>query len=62
MKAPFRTARLQDEDVSVDFARATTPSDRVAVVVTEPLTVDEDWTAFEHGELKVFVDGAALAV
>ena len=59
-QAPFRSARLQDEDVSVNFAQATTPSDRVAVIVTEPLTLDETWTAFEPGELKVFVDGAAL--
>ena len=60
-QAPFRSARLQDEDVSVNFAEATTPSDRVAVVVTEPLTLDETWAAFEPGELKVFVDGAPVA-
>jgi glutamine amidotransferase len=60
-KAPFRTAHLQDEDVSMDFAAATTPTDRVAVIVTEPLTRDEPWTAFAPGELKVFVDGDALA-
>ncbi|MEO7151585.1 MAG: class II glutamine amidotransferase [Burkholderiaceae bacterium] len=61
-QAPFRTARLEDEDVSVNFADATTPSDRVAVIVTEPLTRDEAWTPFAAGQLKVFVDGAALAV
>lgn len=55
---PFRAARLQDEDMSVDFAQLTTPSDRVAVVVTEPLTADEPWVALQPGELKVFVDGA----
>ena len=60
-QAPFRSARLQDEDVSVNFAEATTPSDRVAVVVTEPLTLDETWAAFGPGELKVFVDGAPVA-
>ena len=55
---PFRTATLQDEDMTVDFARHTRPSDRVAVIVTEPLTQDETWTPFEAGELRVFVDGA----
>src|SRR5688500_8613607 len=35
---PFARASLQDEDVTVDFAEHTSPSDRVAVVVTEPLT------------------------
>ncbi|HEX3141808.1 MAG TPA: class II glutamine amidotransferase, partial [Rhizobacter sp.] len=36
------------------------PSDRVAVVVTQPLTTDEAWVAFAPGELKVFVDGQPL--
>ena len=59
---PFRAARLQDEDMSVDFSQLTTPSDRVAVVVTEPLTADEPWIALQPGELKVFADGAPAAV
>jgi glutamine amidotransferase len=28
--------------------------------VTAPLTVNETWTPFQPGELKVFVDGQAL--
>ena len=59
---PFRRASLQDEDVTVDFAEHTSARDRVAVIVTEPLTKDEAWTAFAPGELRVFVDGAPLAV
>jgi predicted glutamine amidotransferase len=31
---PFAHAQLADEDLSVDFASQTTPTDRVAVVVT----------------------------
>ena len=54
---PFRRARLQDDDLSVNFADLTAPTDRVAVVATEPLTTDEAWLAFAPGELKVFVDG-----
>ena len=54
---PFRTAHLQDDDMSVDFAQVAQPSDRVAVVVTQPLTANEAWSAFAPGELKVFVDG-----
>jgi predicted glutamine amidotransferase len=57
---PFRRASLQDEDVTVDFAEVTSPRDRVAVVVTEPLTHDEIWTAFAPGEIRVFVDGAPV--
>jgi len=54
---PFRRAQLQDEDLSVDFSQLAGPEDRVAVIATEPLTAGEPWTAFEPGELKVFVDG-----
>ena len=59
---PFHEARLQDGDISVDFSQLTTPSDKVAVIVTEPLTRDEPWVAFAPGELKVFVAGEPLAV
>ncbi len=55
---PFRSARLADDDLSVDFAQQTQPSDRVAVIVTEPLTADEAWNDFAPGELRAFVDGA----
>ena len=58
---PFGHAQLQDEDFSVDFAAHTTSHDRVAVIATEPLTLDEQWVAFQPGELKVFQDGALLA-
>jgi len=56
-KHPFLTAELADEDLSIDFAEHTTPEDRVAVVVTAPLTRNENWTAFAPQELAVFVDG-----
>jgi predicted glutamine amidotransferase len=59
-KFPFAHATLRDEDVSVNFADHTRPTDRVAVVVTAPLTTNEAWTAFAPGELKVF-EGGALA-
>jgi predicted glutamine amidotransferase len=55
---PFVTACLSDEDLSVDFSQVTTPRDRVAIIVTEPLTTNEQWIDFAPGELKVFVDGA----
>jgi glutamine amidotransferase len=57
---PFRAARLADEDLSVDFSAVTTPRDRVAVIVTEPLTTDERWTPLAPGELAVFQDGARI--
>jgi len=35
----------------------TTPNDRVAIIVTEPLTTNETWLAFNSGELKLFAEG-----
>ncbi|MBS0308548.1 MAG: class II glutamine amidotransferase [Proteobacteria bacterium] len=55
---PFTQAKLSDDDVSVDFSEVTTPRDRVAIIVTEPLTNNETWTAFQSGEFKVFIEGA----
>ena len=54
---PFCAATLADEDLSVDFAAMTQPSDRIAVIATEPLTKGERWIAMAPGELQVFVDG-----
>ena len=54
---PFQPATLKDCDWTVDFAQVNQPGDRAAVIVTTPLTSNETWTAFQPGELKVFVDG-----
>jgi predicted glutamine amidotransferase len=59
---PFSAAHLADEDLSVDFAALTQPTDRVAVIAPEPLTRGEVWTAFAPGELRVFVGGAGRLV
>ncbi|WP_180078568.1 class II glutamine amidotransferase [Acinetobacter sp. YH12208] len=55
---PFRPAQLIDIDVEVDFSQVTTPKDRVAVITTEPLTQNEEWTAFQPGEMILFKEGA----
>ena len=57
---PFAKAKLSDEDLSVDFSEVTTTNDRVAVIVTQPLTDNEVWTQYQTGEMKVFVDGAVV--
>jgi predicted glutamine amidotransferase len=58
---PFGAARLADDDLSVDFAEHTSPSDRVVVVATQPITHGEAWQAMVPGELQVFVNGAPHA-
>ncbi len=57
---PFRQARLQDADITMDFAEVTREGDQVAIIATEPLTVDEAWQAFAPGEIRVFQHGALL--
>ena len=56
-RPPFSTATLSDCDYSVDFSRVTSPNDRVAVIATAPLTVDEEWTEFKRGQLLMFDNG-----
>jgi glutamine amidotransferase len=60
-KAPFKTATLSDDDLSVDFSAVTTPRDRVAVIATAPLTRDEAWTMGRPGEMWVFRRGKLQA-
>ena len=59
--ADGQVATLADDDVRVDFSELTTPTDRVAVVATRPLTTNEVWTQGKPGELWVFDRGALRA-
>jgi len=57
---PFGTARLQDQDVEIDFAQVAQDGDRIAIVATQPLTLNEPWVAMTPGQLVAFVDGLPL--
>src|SRR5262249_21119376 len=57
---PFGHARLLDEDLAVDFATETTPSDIVTVVTTRPLTTDEHWQALPRRSFIAFRGGAVI--
>ena len=59
-QAPFTTAHLIDEDITIDFDEVTSPNDRVAVIATTPLTDNEEWTEMQSGQLLVFEDGQLL--
>ncbi|CAN0223044.1 unnamed protein product [Ectocarpus sp. 4 AP-2014] len=54
---PFTTCQLIDDDCEVDFNTVTTPSDRVAVIATAPLTTNEVWCEMAKGELLAFHGG-----
>lgn len=61
-QAPFTHAHLADEDVTVDFSDLTTPSDRVAVIATTPLTDNETWKPIPPGNLVAFHGGQPLRI
>ena len=61
-KYPFAEAQLADDDVTVDFSQVTTPQDKVAIIVTAPLTANETWLPFASGEMKVFVEGEPVSL
>lgn len=58
---PFSEVQLKDEDVTVDLSQLNGPDDRLVIVVTEPLTTNENWVAMEAGALHAFADGQPLA-
>jgi glutamine amidotransferase len=61
-RAPFRAATLLDEDLTVDFAKHTSPSDVVTIVATRPLTKDEEWLPVPKSTLVAFRDGEMRGV
>jgi glutamine amidotransferase len=56
-RAPFRPATLLDNDLTVDFAQHTTPTDIVTIVATSPLTKNEEWQPVPKDRLVAFRDG-----
>ncbi|MEB3260799.1 MAG: class II glutamine amidotransferase [Cyanobacteriota bacterium] len=59
-RAPFRQARLADDDLSVDFSELAGPDDVVTIVSTEPLTTNEDWQPLQPGQALWIVAGEVL--
>ena len=59
-RAPFRTATLADDDLTVDFAQLAGPQDVVSIISTEPLTTDESWSRLQVGEAVLLQRGEVL--
>ena len=57
---PFCEVQLKDEDVRVNLADLNGPDDRLVIIVTEPLTTNENWISFVPGELLVFEGGSLI--
>lgn len=58
---PFGEVHLKDDDVTVDLAQLNSPDDCLTIVVTEPLTTNEKWIAFEPQQLLVFENGIPVS-
>jgi glutamine amidotransferase len=56
-RAPFGEASLIDDELTVDFAKETTPRDVVTVIATRPLTLHEPWQVMAPASLVVFREG-----
>lgn len=59
-QAPFGTAALIDEDLSIDFSTVTKPEDRVAVIATLPLTHNESWQQLAVNQSVLFENGQII--
>jgi predicted glutamine amidotransferase len=59
---PFTTVKLIDCDMQIDMSKHNSVNDVISVIATQPLTTNENWQAFEPGELRVFVDGRSVDV
>jgi glutamine amidotransferase len=59
-QAPFTTANLRDQELSVDFSALTSQTDRVAIIATTSLTDNEKWTEMTPGSLWMFYEGAPV--
>jgi len=61
-KYPFTTVTLVDKNVSLDLSKHNTQQDKMIVVATKPLTKNESWKVYQHGESRMFKEGEVLYV
>ena len=59
-QAPFGEARLADNDLAINFSDVTSDDDRVTILVTIPLTENENWQQLAVNECVIFKDGAII--
>lgn len=58
---PFSKVTLVDSDTSLDLGAHNSPTDRMVVIATKPLTRDETWMNYQPGETLMFRAGAVVA-
>jgi len=61
-RPPFTSVRLTDLDCSIDFSKTNGINDRMAVIATKPLTMNENWIEMKRGELIMFDKGLPYSI
>jgi predicted glutamine amidotransferase len=56
-KYPFTTVTLIDKDLSLDLSQHATHDDKVILIATKPLTLNENWKIYAEHESRLFKDG-----
>jgi len=59
-KYPFTTVTLIDKDLSLDLSQHTTSDDKVILIATKPLTLNENWKVYGEHESRLFKEGELL--
>lgn len=52
--------RIIDKDLSLDLSQHTTQEDKVVLIATKPLTLNENWTIYGAHESRLFKEGELL--
>ena len=56
-QAPFGSATLIDDDVTIDFEQVNSADDVMTIIATTPLTSDENWQQLAVNECIIFAKG-----
>jgi len=59
---PFTVVQLTDMDYTIDFSKTNGLNDRMAVIATKPLTMNENWLEIKKGELIMFDKGVPYSI
>jgi glutamine amidotransferase len=54
---PFTTVTLVDKDISLDLSKHHDENDKMILIATKPLTINEAWKVYLPGEARMFREG-----
>jgi predicted glutamine amidotransferase len=57
---PFTTVTLVDKDVSLDLSQHHNEHDKMILIATKPLTINEAWKVYQPQEARMFREGEVI--